>query len=70
MKAENVVLAAIGVLLSLGYYACYQAVTSFATMFMNDAPSTMTKLAFAVAIPATYLIVFGRGINLGTVNEQ
>jgi hypothetical protein len=67
MKAESVVLAAIGALLCLGLYASYEGVTALVTMFTYTEPSLMTRLAIVVAIPATYLLVFGRGIDLGTV---
>jgi predicted MFS family arabinose efflux permease len=67
MKAENVVLAAIGVLLAVGIYASYETIISAVTYFTYNTPSLTTQVGIAVAIPAVYLLVFGRGINLGTV---
>jgi hypothetical protein len=69
MNAENSVLALIAVVLAAVYYGCFEAITSAVTHFTDTPLSVATKLGIAIAIPALYLLVFGRGINLGTVTE-
>jgi predicted MFS family arabinose efflux permease len=69
MKAEHAVLAVIAVILAAGYYGLFAAITSIFTYFTYSAPSLTTQVGIALAIPAVYLLVFGRGINLGTVTQ-
>ena len=69
MKAENFVLAAIAVVLALGYYAGFEAVMHVVKMFTYNTPSVILQVGIALAIPATYLVVFGIGIPLGTITQ-
>ncbi len=69
MKAENAVLALIGVSLAAGFYGCFEAITSVIRFFTYNTPSIATQVGIAVAIPVVYLLVFGFGINLGTVTQ-